>query len=238
MHSSHLQVRRVYTFWNQLYPELSLRYHLEDLAPPPFIDDGEDFRDEMPITGFNLFGSESIKYYNVVYHDFLRLLNQPDCAVFLPTAVGNNLYQQHPDHFLVREAALHALHTLANTVSLDQICQVYFGQDQPYTNGDLPGSLVMIAAFRTRLGNTGAQNEINFLMDKYAKWAMLQSYKSQLDSGYERSLLLRGDETIYVWPKTLYASVLPDSTCQGRSYLYLLTKGRGRAATEKDSMIC
>ncbi|MCX7114665.1 MAG: hypothetical protein NTW08_01955 [Gammaproteobacteria bacterium] len=208
-----------YTFLGQLYPELSLRFYLENLnIPPPFVDDGEDFIDGTTNTGFNIFGPQSIYYYNVVYKDFLRLLNQTDCAVFLPSAVSNSAYQQHPDHFLVREAAIQAAYTLAQTVSSDNLCQLYFGQDQPYTNGDLSGSLTMINTFRTRLGNTGIENETTYPINKYAKWAMLQNYKSQLDSGYKTSLLSRDVETFYLWPKSLYARVTPDPTCEARTY--------------------
>lgn len=207
-----------YTFWGRLYPELSLRYYLEQLHLPPYTDDGEDFIDNEPQTGFNLFGVQSIKYYQIIYNDFLKLFNQPNCAAFLPSAVGNSVYQQHPDHFLVREAAIQAANTLGKTLSPDQICQIYFGQDQPYTNGDLPGSLVFFNNFLTRLGNNDPQYNITYLMDKYAKWAMLQNYKSQLDAGYERSLLLRNNETIYLWPKSAYATVQPDPTCGQRSY--------------------
>ena len=208
-----------YTFLGQLYPELSLRYYLEDIGvPPPFVDDGEDFIDGTTNTGFNLFGPQSIFYYQVVLKDFLRLLNQPNCAVFIPSAVSNNIYQQHPDHFLVREAAIQAAYTLSQTIGPDNLCQLYFGQDQPYTNGDLAGSLSMIDNFRMRLGNTGIQNEITYPINKYAKWAMLQNYKSQLDAGYVTSLLSRSVETFYLWPKNLYATVTPDPTCESRAY--------------------
>ena len=134
------------------------------------------------------------------------------------SAVSNSVYQQHPDHFLVREAAIQAAHKLAKTISPSHLCQIYFGQDQPYTNGDLPGSIAMINAFRQRLGNSAPQYEINYLINKYAKWAMLQNYKSQLDAGYEKSLLLRNNETIYLLPKSNYAAVMPDPTCQQRPY--------------------
>jgi LmbE family N-acetylglucosaminyl deacetylase len=210
-----------YTFWGQLYPELSLRYYLENNnIPPPsvWVDDGEHFTDGTSNTGFHLFGLQSIFYYEVIVEDFLRLLHRSHCAVFLPSAVSNSVYQQHPDHFLVREAAIQAAYTLAQTVSEDNLCQLYFGQDQPYTNGDLPGSLTMINNFRIRLGNTGVQNEVTYPIDKYAKWAMLQNYKSQLDSGYETSLLSRSVETFYLWPKIQYGNVAPDPTCEARSY--------------------
>ena len=215
-----------YTFLGRLYPELSLRYYLEKTdTPPPFIDDGEDFTDEYYIdgvkqVGFHLFGPQSITYYRTVYNDFLRLLNQTDCAAFLPSAIGNTQYQQHPDHFLVREAAIQAAQHLASTgTPLDSICQIYFGQDQPYYNGDIPGSIVTNTLFRTRLSNTDPQYEIGYSIDKYAKWAMLQNYKSQLDPGYAVSLLKRSNEAFYLWPKANYATVQPDPTCDdGRTY--------------------
>lgn len=209
-----------YTFLGRLYPELSLRYYLESLSEPSFVDDGEDFIDNAPQTGFNLFGPVSVMYYEVVYNDFLRLLNQTNCAAFLPSAVGNSNYQQHPDHFLVREAAIQAANALANnhSISPSNICQIYFGQDQPYTNGNLAGSISFLTNFVARLG--AGTTSTTYPMDKYAKWAMLQNYKSQLDPGYETSLLLRNNETLYFWPKTDYATVQPDPTCTQSYCMY------------------
>lgn len=207
-----------YTFLGRMYPELVLRYYLENNnIQPPFIDDGEDFFDGTTNTGFNLFGPQSAYYYQVVLNDFLNLFNKADCAVFLPSAVANSVYQQHPDHFLVREAAIQAAQQLASQ-SVTPLCQLYFGQDQPYTNGDLPGSIAMIDNFRVRLGNIGSSDVITYPIDKYAKWAMLQNYKSQLDPGYKTSLLSRSVETFYLWPKNQYATVTPDPTCEDRSY--------------------
>lgn len=197
-----------YAFNGKLYPEMTLRHYLANKALD-LIPQGEEVS---VLQGLNVdviqYTHEDLVYYDKIYHDLLFLLNQKDCAVFAQGGVGNPRFIPHPDHILLREAVIQAAHDLAQKKPLTEICQIYFGEDQPYTNGDLAGSISNIAAFRKRLGNIESKYVIEYKIDKEKKLKLFKdSYKSQNGSSYLFALLKRDDERVYLWPKNRYAKV-------------------------------
>ena len=149
------------------------------------------------------------------------LLNQKDCVLFSPIAPGNEKVMQHPDHFLVREAVVKAAHDLAVSHTKD-ICQIYFGEDQPYTNSSPETSAKAIAKFTKRLGIPDT-DKYTYPIDAKAKWNVVgSSYHSQvdLDDTYKDGavILNRTTESLYKWNPENYAKVHTDPSCKGLDF--------------------
>lgn len=155
---------------------------------------------------FSEFRPEDIKLYESIYERAKTILRQNDCAVFVPSAVG-----EHLDHFIVREAVVKAAHDL-NTAAQ---CQIYFGEDQPYTGQHPKQAQMELNQFVTRLGLKPLAYPINV---KAKIDLFVQHYHSQYKESYpvalkERAAQVKGEQ-IYLWPRDQYGKAPTDLSCK------------------------
>lgn len=164
---------------------------------------------------FSVFRPEDIKLYQRIYERVKTIVRQPNCAIFVPSAVG-----EHLDHFILREAVIKAAYEL-NTQAQ---CQIYFGEDQPYTGQKPKPAQIELNQFVTRLGlkPIAYPIDVNAKIDLFAK-----HYHSQFKESYVTALKLRsrqvGGEQLYLWPKEQYGKAPTDVSCK-HDYCHLLPK--------------
>lgn len=199
-----------YTFLNKLYPEGELRGYLTNQNNNNFIGQTLDStKNDIGQYTMSILTNYDIVYFVNIYEDLKKLLNQSDCAVFGPSGSGSiDLAYAHRDHFIVREALIQAIHDLAQSTPLEDICQVYFGEDQPYTNLFFENTTQTLNHFRERLGINDINNTIEYKINNEKKLNLFnRNYPSQLGKPYTTGLLSRDNERIYLWPKNMYLSV-------------------------------
>lgn len=163
-----------------------------------------------PGGNFSTFREAEKKLFIEFYNNVKPILAQPDCAAFVLMANGF-----HIDHFILREAVIKAAHDLKDQAQ----CQIYFGEDQPYTGANPDAVNAQILEFVDRLGLV----PITYPIDVDKKIALFtNNYFSQYEPVYPsaieaRTKLLgdgvRGGERIYLWPIVNYKNSATDPTC-------------------------
>lgn len=160
-----------------------------------------------PGGNFSTFGSKEKSIYQELIPIFENKLQTPNCAIFVLMANG-----YHVDHFIVREAVITAARNLGNKAS----CQIYFGEDQPYTGAYAKASQQQMDEFSKRLG----LKKIAYTIDEKHKMDVFsKNYISQYSDDYVTGIknwskVNKGLEDIYLWPKQNYASAPIEPNCK------------------------
>ncbi|AJR08713.1 PIG-L family deacetylase [Photobacterium gaetbulicola] len=153
---------------------------------------------------FSDFRQAEIDVYNRIAADITPILKQEDCAAFVLLANGS-----HIDHFVVREAVMKAAHDLGK----DAQCQIYFGEDQPYTGANPDKAQDELNTIKARLPNN-AISKITYWYDKDYKLELFKKYYlSQYDVGYIPPLESAEFENIYKWDKSTYGELQKHHLC-------------------------
>ncbi|MBD8513730.1 PIG-L family deacetylase [Photobacterium sp. 2_MG-2023] len=158
-----------------------------------------------PAGTFTDFRQDEIGIYERIAADVTPILKQDNCAAFVLLANGS-----HIDHFIVREAVMKAAHDLGAEAK----CQIYFGEDQPYTGSNPDNAMDEVNSIQARLP-ANSITPMTFWIDKQHKIdAFKEFYLSQYDLGYIPPLESTDYETIYKWDKTTYSALQPHAHCQ------------------------
>lgn len=158
-----------------------------------------------PAGTFADFRQDEVAVYERIAADVTPVLQQENCAAFVLLANGS-----HIDHFIVREAVMKAAHDLGNEAK----CQIYFGEDQPYTGANPENAMDEVNSIQARLP-ANALTSMTFWIDKQHKIEMFKEYYlSQYDTGYIPPLESTDYETIYKWDKSTYSALQPHAKCQ------------------------
>lgn len=157
-----------------------------------------------PAGSFPDFRQAEIDVYEHIAADVTPVLKQDNCAAFVLLANGS-----HIDHFTVREAIMKAAHDLGSQAK----CQIYFGEDQPYTGTNPDKAMNELDSIKARLPNN-AITKISYWFDKQYKLEMFKKYYlSQYDVGYIPPLESADFENIYKWDISTYADLKTHQLC-------------------------
>ncbi|MDC5707244.1 hypothetical protein OPW41_20720 [Vibrio europaeus] len=153
------------------------------------------------------FRESEAQIYLRMAEDMKPMLKTENCAVFALIANGS-----HIDHFIVREALIKAAYDLGDEVQ----CQIYFGEDQPYTGSNLKKRDDQYKSLKERLPK-GALTPRDYGVDYRYKMALYKKhYLSQYDaSGYIPSLKKNKIERLYTWDKASYKKIKTHPHCKG-----------------------
>lgn len=155
---------------------------------------------------FSTFRSEEENIYQQLIPVFEVKLRTPDCAMFVLLANGH-----HIDHFLVREAVITAARHLGNQAK----CQIYFGEDQPYTGTYPEASVAQMTSLQKRLG----LQKISYTINEADKINLFKKYYiSQYSNDYVVGIKKwaqfdNNKEDIYLWPRANYAKAPAEESC-------------------------
>lgn len=150
------------------------------------------------------FRQDEIDLYNTIKEDVKPALKQDNCAAFVLLANGS-----HIDHFLVREAIMRAAYELGDQAK----CQIYFGEDQPYTGAHPAAENEELNSIRARLPQ-GALTKVSYWIDKQYKIDKFKThYHSQYEHGYIPPLESSDFENLYKWDKTTYKHLQSHQLC-------------------------
>ena len=159
-----------------------------------------------PAGNFSTFGPQEKSIYTELVPIMETKLKTPNCAMFVLMANG-----YHIDHFIVREAVITAARNLGDKA----LCQIYFGEDQPYTGAFIDASQKQMQAFSNRLN----LQKISYEIDKnYKESIFTKYYISQYSPDYIKGIdkwdtFDKHDEDIYLWPKEDYAKAPIEEHC-------------------------
>lgn len=167
-------------------------------------------------TDFSGFNDAAVAQFKNAYHQIYNLMatvsQQPGtCAFMVNAALPNPGGYGHINHFILREAALKAVHDLGSSKLK---CDVYLGEDLPYYNNNKTGAHKMIEALTTRLHLT----PVDYVIDVEKKMNAVNQYPSQLTSDYEAAVRARavelGDkERVYKLDSNYFTNFHVDSSC-------------------------
>jgi len=158
-----------------------------------------------PAGTFADFRQDEVGIYERIAADVTPILKQENCAAFVLLANGS-----HIDHFIVREAVMKAAHDLGSEAK----CQIYFGEDQPYTGSNPDNAMDEVNSIQARLP-ANAITPMTFWIDKQQKIdSFKEFYLSQYDLGYIPPLESTDYETIYKWDKATYSALQSHAHCQ------------------------
>ena len=198
-----------------------LRPGEDEARPYSYTSAGEKDADLIGMPGsadFGDFNPRAIDAYNDAYRQVLELMKSASalpgsCAFFVNAALPNPNTggKGHFNHFLLREAALKALHDLGPGGTK---CDFYLGEDLPYYSNNQAGSDEMISNLSNRLG---LQPE-DYPIDVEAKVQAVEKYPSQLTPDYvlsvrSRAAQLGGKERVYRIPHSHYGDFHVDPSC-------------------------
>lgn len=157
-----------------------------------------------PAGTFEDFRQQEIEIYQTITASVKPILQQDNCAAFVLLANGS-----HIDHFVVREAILKAAHDLGSQAK----CDIYLGQDQPYTGANPTDAMVEVNNLAARLP-PNALIPMRYWIDKEHKVNLFETYfLSQYDKSYIPALDSADTETIYKWEKSTYSQLSPHQKC-------------------------
>jgi hypothetical protein len=159
-----------------------------------------------PSGNFESFRPIEIDTFNNIYEEVIPILEKKDCAVFILSGI-----QSHIDHFILREAVIKAAHDLGDKA----ICQIYFGEDQPYAGDNQEITKRDIQYLSTRLHLEPITYPIN--SDNKIR-VFINNYYSQYEDSYVTGLVnrakeLHGGERIYKWQRKYYKTASKDISC-------------------------
>lgn len=144
--------------------------------------------------------------YEQIVEQVKPALKQENCAAFVLLANGS-----HIDHFIVREAVMQAAAELGNEAK----CEIFFGEDQPYTGANPDAANDEIDSIKARLP-AGAITKHSYWIDKQKKInAFKEYYLSQYDATYIPSLESTDFENVYRWEPKTYGALKPHPNCGG-----------------------
>lgn len=164
-------------------------------------------------TFLNFRAAEQAAYEDIV-EQVKPTLKKENCAAFVLLANGS-----HIDHFIVREAVMKAAAELGNKAK----CEIYFGEDQPYTGANPSNANDEIDSMKARLP-AGAITKFSYWIDKKKKIDTFQEYYlSQYDAAYLPPLDSSDFENVYRWDPSTYSALQSHQNCSG-SYCKIVTK--------------
>lgn len=161
-----------------------------------------------PVGDFSTFRKEEKDFFLRTYHWAKGvLLPQRDCAAFVLMANVHGI-----DHFVVREAVIKAAHDLGP----DAECQIYFGEDQPYTG--VPGEVhdLVVEQIKQLTHRLGLE-PITYPIDAEAKVKIFNAHYLSQYEDYRPAIVRRaeeiGGERIYRWDMRRYGSAATEPSC-------------------------
>ena len=162
---------------------------------------------------FSSFRQIEIDAFEDLQDKIRPILKQKDCSVFVLASVGS-----HIDHFLVREAVIKTASNLGDKAQ----CQIYFGEDQPYTGSNPEAADQDLQSLVKRLNLEAMQYSIP--VEKKVS-AFKSNYFSQYEDSYIKGLegrahALKNGEQIYKWPRNHYAKAPKHSSCKTKFCAY------------------
>lgn len=160
-----------------------------------------------PGGNFSTFGTPEKQVYQDLVPMFENKLKTPNCAMFVLMANG-----YHVDHFIVREAVITAARNLGKKAQ----CQIYFGEDQPYTGAFPDKSKAQMGDFVKRLGLQKISYTINE-KQKYEDFSefYISQYSDDYITGLDSWAKVTGNkESLYLWPKENYSKAPIEENCK------------------------
>jgi hypothetical protein len=164
-------------------------------------------------TFLNFRAAEQEAYENIVAQ-VKPTLKKENCAAFILLANGS-----HIDHFIVREAVMKAAAELGSEAK----CEIFFGEDQPYTGANPSNANDEIDSIKARLP-AGSITKYSYWIDKKKKIDTFKEYYlSQYDVAYIPPLESSDFEVLYRWDPSTYGALQSHQNCSN-SYCKIATK--------------